>query len=44
MIIDSGYRTLDCFVGNGMSHELKLSGSFDGGVSNVLHEVGQWIG
>jgi len=44
MIIDPGYRTLDWFVSNGMSPELKLSGSFDGGVSNILREVSQRIG
>lgn len=44
MIIDPGYRTLDWFVSNGTSPELKLSGSFDGGVSNILREVSQRIG
>lgn len=44
MLIDPGYRTLDWFVSNGMSPELKLSGSFDGGVSNILRTVSQQVG
>lgn len=44
MIIDPGYRTLDWFVSNGMTPDLKLSGSYDGGVSNILREVSQRIG
>lgn len=44
MIIDPGYRTLDWFVSNGMSPELKLSGSYDGGVSYILRIVSQQVG
>lgn len=44
MLIDPGYRTLDWFVSNGMTPELKLSGSFDGGMSNILRAVSQQIG
>ncbi|ABM59383.1 ParM/StbA family protein [Verminephrobacter eiseniae] len=44
MVIDPGYRTFDWFVANGMRPEMKLSGSFDGGVSNILRQVSQKIG
>lgn len=44
MVIDPGYRTFDWFVANGMRPEMKLSGSFDGGVSSLLRQVSQKIG
>lgn len=44
MVIDPGYRTFDWFVSNGMSPEMQLSGSFDGGVSSILRQVSQKIG
>lgn len=44
MVIDPGYRTFDWFVTNGLNPELKLSGSFDGGVSSIFREVSQEIG
>ena len=44
MIIDPGYRTFDWFVANGMRPEMKLSGSFDGGVSSLLRLISQTIG
>lgn len=44
MVIDPGYRTFDWFVANGMRPEMKLSGSFDGGVSSLLRQISQKIG
>lgn len=44
MVIDPGYRTFDWFVANGMRPEMKLSGSFDGGVSSLLRVISQKIG
>lgn len=44
MVIDPGYRTFDWFVSNGLNPEMKLSGSFDGGVSSVLRQVSQKVG
>lgn len=44
MVVDPGYRTLDWFVAEGLTPELKLSGSYDGGVSSILREISQQIG
>ena len=44
MVIDPGYHTFDWFVSNGMQPEMKLSGSFDGGVSGLLRLLSQAIG
>jgi len=44
MVVDPGYRTLDWYVAAGMKPELKLSGSYDGGVSQILREISQRIG
>lgn len=44
MVIDPGYRTFDWFFANSMMPELKLSGSFDGGVSSILRQVSHQIG
>jgi plasmid segregation protein ParM len=44
MVVDPGYRTLDWFVAAGMKAEVKLSGSYDGGVASILREISQRIG
>jgi plasmid segregation protein ParM len=44
MVVDPGYRTLDWFVSEEMKPEIKLSGSYDGGVSSILREISQRIG
>lgn len=44
MVVDPGYRTLDWYVAAGMQPEIKLSGSYDGGVSSILREGSQQIG
>ena len=44
MVVDPGYRTLDWFVSEAMTPDMKLSGSYDGGVSSILREVSQKIG
>lgn len=44
MVIDPGYKTFDWFISSGMLPEMKLSGSFDGGVSSILRQVSQKIG
>ncbi|WP_234265202.1 ParM/StbA family protein [Hydrogenophaga sp. NFH-34] len=44
MVVDPGYRTLDWLVSAGMKPEIKLSGSYDGGVSSILREVSQQVG
>jgi plasmid segregation protein ParM len=44
MVVDPGYRTLDWFVSEAMTPEIKLSGSYDGGVSSILRDVSQRIG
>lgn len=44
MVVDPGYGTLDWFVTKELSPQMDLSGSFDGGVSMILKEVGSKIG
>lgn len=44
MVVDPGYRTLDWLVSEEMRPEIKLSGSYDGGVSSILREVSQRVG
>lgn len=44
MVVDPGYRTMDWFVASGLSPEMRLSGSYDGGVSSILRDVSQQIG
>lgn len=44
MVVDPGYRTLDWYVAAGMRPDLKLSGSYDGGVSEILRQISQRIG
>lgn len=44
MVVDPGYRTLDWFVSEEMKPEIKLSGSYDGGVSSILREISQRVG
>lgn len=44
MVIDPGYNTLDWFVSNAMMPEMKLSGSFNGGVSSIFRVLSQRIG
>lgn len=44
MVVDPGYRTLDWYVAAGLRPDLKLSGSYDGGVSEILRQISQRIG
>lgn len=44
LVIDPGYCTFDWFVADGMSPQLELCGSFQGGVSQILQAVSSKIG
>lgn len=43
MVIDPGYSTFDWFLTDGMAPQLELCGSFHGGVSQLLKDVGAKI-
>ena len=44
MVIDPGYSTFDWFVADAMTPRLDLSGSFQGGVSQILKVVSSKLG
>jgi plasmid segregation protein ParM len=44
LVIDPGYNTFDWFVADGMTPQLELCGSFQGGVSQILQTVSTQIG
>ncbi len=44
MVIDPGYLTMDWYLSNGANPEFRLSGSYAGGVSHLLLQLGKKIG
>jgi plasmid segregation protein ParM len=44
LVIDPGYRTLDWLTVENMVPDMRDSGSYDGGVSEILRELSKMIG
>ncbi|WP_454906694.1 ParM/StbA family protein [Variovorax gossypii] len=44
LVIDPGFNTFDWFVAQGMEPQLEISGSFPGGVSQIVREVAHAAG